>query len=201
MKIAAIALAGVLGFTASAQAVTYSTTIEATTFTGFPGLQTVANNLPGFGPQLFASTPFTFDLVNLGDSATTDAFSLVIFQTSFAADDFTAQPITVSFDFGSFGTVDVTGTTVADAGANAGFADFDVAQLRVSPTEAIEISITDTFYGTSGGVITPGAPGRGIPTLTFTLVPVPVPAALPLFLSAMALFGFLGYRRRETAAA
>ena len=68
---------------------------------------------------------------------------------------------------------------------------FSMSGPDTVPKELISL-ITDA----SGQIIGPGSLG----TMTFTLVQTPLPAALPLFLSALAGLGLLGWRRRQAGA-
>jgi hypothetical protein len=74
-------------------------------------------------------------------------------------------------------------------------ADFIMNGPDSDPKELISL-----ITATSGQLVGPGSLG----TMTFTLVPpsaVPLPAALPLFASALIVLGFIGYRRRTSRAA
>jgi hypothetical protein len=57
----------------------------------------------------------------------------------------------------------------------------------------------------SGDFSIPGTPGHSVSgTLNFgslTVATTPIPAALPLLVSALGGLGFVGWRRRESAAA
>jgi hypothetical protein len=199
MKTLALAAAA-LGLAAAADAATYTADVSAATYLGSPaeGLHVRAFNLSPVGRQVYTGSTVSFDLTDIGDSVTLDLFGLVSFEEAIDPDDLAPKPISVSFDFGSFsGTV--AGTTAG--GPAGGFADFGQVFVSLGGGLRMLISIADTAFASSGGTFTPGRPGLGTVTATFTLAPVPLPASLGLGAASLGLLGLLAWRRHRRAAA
>lgn len=196
---AALALMGT-----AAQATTYSVDVTATPFRipGAPGLQTRAVNLSPTGPQNFNGATYSFDLDNIGDSVSMAVYGLVAFDSPINDDDLLPRPSTATFDFGSLGAVTAEGVSYAVGLGLTGyaFATFVPTMIRVSPTEAILISLSDTIFGTDGhGVFTENRAGIGYVNATFTLASIPLPATLPLVLAGLGAMGAVASRRRKSA--
>ena len=202
MKKLLLAAAAILSFATVAEAATYNTHVTAVPFRvpGAPGLQTRAIILAPSGAQNFNGADYSFDLNNLGDSASMDIFGLVQYDAPYGADDLLPQPIKTTFDFGgAIGNITLTGASYAVLGnPSHALATFMSDIIRISATQGIVISIKDTIFGVNE---VEGRPGMGLVNATFTLAAVPLPAALPLSLVALGAMGFVGRRRKSKLAA
>lgn len=191
----------------AASATTFSPFVTANAYRQAPatsGLQARATKIADSGPQDFTGATYTFDLNVIGDSVTKNIYVLVAFDSPIDPDDVLLRPSTATFDFGALGSVMVLGTSMAAGSGLSGYAiaTFVSDFIRVSATEGIKISLSDTFFATdSFGNFVTGTPGKGIVAATFTLAPVPLPAALPLSLAALGLMGFVARRRKSNTAA
>jgi hypothetical protein len=191
----------------AAGATTFSPFVTANAYRQAPatsGLQARATKIADSGPQDFTGATYTFDLNVIGDSVTKNIYVLVAFDSPIDTDDVLLRPSTATFDFGALGSVTVLGTSMAAGSGLSGYAiaTFVSDFIRVSATEGIKISLSDTIFATdSFGNFVTGTPGKGIVAATFTLAPVPLPAALPLSLAALGLMGFVARRRKSNTAA
>lgn len=196
-----------LAFAGAADAATYSVDVTANPFRApnQPGLQTRAVVLSPSGPQNFNGATYTFDLTNVGDSASMDIYGLVAFDAPIDPDDVLPRPSTASFDFGAgIGSIVINGTTQAIANASLpttlgyALATFTSDIIRVAPGLGIKITLADTVFGTdANGNFTVNRDGVGFVNATFTLATVPVPAGGLLLLTALG--GVAALRRRKTA--
>lgn len=206
MKFAAIALAGALAFAGSAEAVSFTGSASFSQGLNFtnPGFQVRAVNLPNFGPQGFVSAALDFDLENIGDSSSFDLFVIRTLQSAIDGNDGIASPFALTFSFGQ-GSTTVTGTTFAQTvdGITQGFITFDNdGFINLGNATALVVSLADRTYNAgTQGFFTPGKDNGALVDVEFSLAAVPLPAALPLFLSALGLMGFLGRRRQAAIAA
>ena len=89
---------------------------------------------------------------------------------------------------------------------------YEIDLSPTGPLSGVTLIANDIMTGTwsTSGINNPGNGNQqGISHLSIynSLIPnnstpeIPLPAALPLFLSAMGWFGFLGWRRRRAASA
>ena len=207
MKKILLTCASVCMLASAASATTFSPFVTADAYRQAPatsGLQTRATKIANSGPQDFTGATYTFDLNAFGDSVTKNIYGLVAFDSPIDPDDVLPRPSTATFDFGALGSVTVLGTSMAVGSGLSGYAiaTFVSDFIRVSATEGIKISLSDTIFATdSFGNFVTGTPGKGIVAATFTLAPVPLPAALPLSLAALGLMGFVARRRKSNTAA
>ncbi|MCB1333337.1 MAG: hypothetical protein KDK26_06730 [Roseivivax sp.] len=211
MKPLILAAATILGLAGAAQAANYDVFVTANPFRspGAPGLQTRAVTLSPSGPQNFNGAGYSFSLANIGDTVSMWVYGLVSYDSPINADDLTPRPTSATFDFGAYGKRSITGESYAVANGPLPTTDgFALAEFfgqsvrfKVSPTEQLVVSLTDTVFGSTGGLtnFTDGRRGIGMVQANFSLSPVPLPAALPLGLAALGALGFVG-RRRKTAA-
>ncbi len=202
MKKLLMALVAGLVLISPVQAATYSVDITADPYRvpGAPGLQTRAVVLAPSGSQNFNGSTISFDLTNPGDSFSADIYGLVTFETAVDPDDFIASPSTATFDFG-FAVQTILGTTGAvQVGQSiSALAQFIDGFVDIGGGQRILISLTNTVFGAGTGLFTNGRPGVGFVNATFTLAAVPLPASLPLGVSALALLGLLARRRKPAA--
>ncbi len=187
----------------TASATTYSVDVTANPYRapGQPGLQTRAVVLSPSGAQNFNGSTISFALNNNGDSFSTDIFGLVHYDAPVNADDLIPRPSTATFDFG-LGSATLQGTTVAlgsIGGPGPALATYLYGRVIISATQQIRITLTDTIFGSNNGTFVNGRPGVGIVNATFTLAAVPVPATLPLIVSALGMMGFVARRRKAAA--
>jgi hypothetical protein len=207
MKKILLTCASVCMLASAASATTFSPLVTANAYRQAPassGLQTRATTLSNTGPQAFTGATYSFDLNAIGDSVSKDIYGLVAFDSPIDPDDVLPRPSTATFDFGALGSVTVLGTSMAVGSGTVGYAiaTFVSDFIRVSATEGIKISISDTIFATdSFGNFVTGSAGKGVVNATFTLAAVPLPAALPLSLGALGLMGFVGRRRKSKTAA
>ena len=101
-------------------------------------------------------------------------------------------------------------TATMQFSAYLGSALIETFQADVPPTFD---ATPQQFYGFSGvifnrivvsmidPVLGPPCCGANLDNVSFNVTPVPIPAALPLLMSALGFFGFLGWRRKRLAAA
>ncbi len=201
-----LSCAMLLGVASAAQAATYTVDITADPYRvpGAAGLQTRAVVLENTGPQNYNGSSVSFDLTNEGDSFTTDIFGLVAYDNNINADDLIESPSSASFSISGVGSAVLDGVSAAFGSGISGFALATYATnfIRVSATEAIFISLADTEFATDGlGNYVQGRSGVGFVEATFTLAPIPVPAALPLAATGLGLLGFAARRRKQKKAA
>lgn len=206
MKKFLLACAAVASLSGAANATTFSVDVTADPYRATPannGLQTRAVVLASSGPQNFEGATYSFDLTTIGDSTSFDIYGLVAFDSPIDADDLVPQPSTATFDFGALGSITIQGVSQAIAlgslPTTAGYAiaTFISDTIRVSATEGIRITLSDTIFGTDGnGNFVTGRAGVGFVNATFTLAAVPVPAALPLSLLALGALGVAARRRK-----
>ncbi len=209
MKKIILALAATLGLASAASAATYSTFVTATPFRapGQPGLQTRAVVLSPSGPQNFNGATYSFDLANIGDTVTFDAFGLVHYDAPLGTDDLIASPSTATFDFGAFGTRTISGVTygVGSVGSAIAYAVADYTStisFNVGGGLRLLVELADFEFGSGDtGVFVNGRDGVGFATATITLAAVPLPATLPLAFGAIGLLGFAARRRKAAAQA
>ena len=205
MKKLLLAAATMLAFAGAAEATTYNTYVTATPYRvpGQAGLQTRAVTLSASGPQNFEGASYSFDLNNLGESASMNLYGLVQYDAPLGADDLIPRPSTATFNFGGLiGSITLLGTSVGVLGnPDYAIATFVSDVIRISSTQGILISIRDTIFGTDGVNFVNGRPGIGLVNATFTLAAVPLPAALPLSLLALGAIGVAGRRRKSALAA
>lgn len=201
MKKTLFALASVLALATGAQAATYSFDVTANPFRvpGAPGLQTRAYVLQASGPQNFNGAMYTTADLNVGESQDIDVYGLVHFDAPLGADDLDAKPSTATFDFGAFGTRTILGTTVGRLDTNDAYADFgDAISFAVGGGLRIIVTLADTVFGVdSQDNFVNGRAGFGLVTATITVAAVPVPATLPLGLSALGLMALVARRRKS----
>lgn len=206
MKKFFLACVAVASLAVAADAATYSVDVTATPFRvpGQPGLQTRAVVLSPSGPQTFNGATYSFDLANLGDSVSMNIYGLVHYDAPLDADDLIPRPSTATFNFGGpIGSITILGTTVGVMGTPASaLATFISGIIRVAPATGIRITLADTTFGDDGNNFVNGRAGIGFVNATFELASIPVPASLPLSLTALGLMGFVAQRRksRKTAA-
>lgn len=200
MKKFLLACAALVSLSGAAAATTYSVDVTANPYRvpGQPGLQTRAVVLAPSGPQNFNGATYTFDLVNIGDSTSMNIYGLVHYDGPLDADDLIPRPSTATFDFGGvIGAITIVGETFARMATQDALATFVSGLIRVSATEGIRISLSDTVFGNNGTNFVNGRAGVGFVNATFTLATVPVPASLPLSLTALGLMGFVAQRRKS----
>lgn len=201
MKKFLLSCVAALSISGAADAATYSVDVTATPFRvpGMDGLQTRAFVLSPSGAQNFNGATYSFDLVNAGDSVSMDVYGLVHFNASLDADDLIPRPSTATFDFGgAIGSITILGTSFGVAGAPASaLATFVSGIIRVAPGLGIQITLADTVFGTDGTAFVRSRAGIGFVNATFELASIPVPASLPLSLTALGLMGFVAQRRKS----
>ncbi|MCF7702196.1 hypothetical protein [Loktanella sp. M215] len=175
----------------------FTTAINATN----PGLQAKAAVVKNSGSQVFMSAPLSFGLDAVGDSFTADLFIVRTLQKALDGNDTMAKPFTLAFSFGQ-GTTSVSGTTYAQTagGMTYGVIDFtNGGFINLRDGTALRVSLNDaTFNAGPAGTFTPGKANGALVNATFTLSPVPVPASLPLGLSAILMMAFVAKRRKST---
>ncbi|MFN4128279.1 MAG: hypothetical protein ACK4GC_00445 [Paracoccaceae bacterium] len=191
----------VVGITGAANAATYSVDVTANPYRdpGQPGLQTRAIVLAPSGPQNFNGATYSFDLTDLGDTTSMDIYGLVHYDAPLDADDLIPRPSTATFNFGgTIGSITILGTTVGVMGTPASaLATFISGIIRVAPATGIQITLADTAFGDDGSAFVNGRAGVGFVNATFELATIPVPASLPLSLTALGLMGFVAQRRKS----
>lgn len=205
MKTFLAATVSALALATAANATTFDPFVTATSYRdpGQPGLQTRVWKLENTGSLEFLGATRSFTLSALGDTSVVDLYRITHFDVPFDLDDLTASPATTTFDFGPLGTVNFMGTVNAQATGPAApptlpaVLSFPGAQkITVSATEALRITMGNTFFGPQSGQA-----GAQIVQATFQLVPVPLPAGLPLALLGLGALGALAARRKKAAAA
>jgi|GEM_PF-6789167 len=188
-----------LGISGAAHAASYSVDVTANPFNqaNLPGLNTRAFVLSPSGPQNYTGSTISFDLSNVGDTTgPIDLYGLVTFETAVDSDDLIPQTSTATFDFG-FASRTIQGTTKAVLGSpDYALAQFVDSAINIGGGLRILITLADTVFGTDGVSFVQGRPGIGFVNATFTLAEVPLPATLPLGLSAIGLMAFVARRRR-----
>lgn len=201
-----LSCAMLLGVASAAQAATYTVDVSAFPFRapGQDGLQTRAVVLSPVGAQNYNGSSVSVNLANYGDTFTTDIFGLVALDDDIEADDVIPQTTSASFSISGIGSTVLSGVSQAFGSGVSGFALASYANgfIRLNATDAIFISLADTEFGTDGaGNYVQGRPGVGFVEATFTLAPIPVPAALPLAATGLGLLGFAARRRKQKRAA
>ena len=201
----AIAAMSSLGGAASAATVSFTGSSFFTTPINVtnPGIQAKAVVIPNSGSQTYTSTPLSFGLNAVGDSFTTDLFIVRTLRSTLENNDTTARPFTLAFSFGQ-GDTSVSGTTYAQTAGGQTYGVLDFANggfINLGDGTVLRISLNDaTFNAGPAGFFTPGKVDGALVAATFTLSPVPVPASLPLGLSAILMMAFLARRRTSAAA-
>lgn len=205
MKKILLTCASVFMLAGAANAATYTPFVTANPYFAVPptsGLNVKAASLSNSGAQAFNGATYTFDLTNVGDSASMDIFSLITFDAPIDADDLVPKPSTATFDFGGIiGAITLMGTTSAVSSMGYAIATYVSDVINVGGGQGIVVSLSDTIFATDGTSFVNGSAGKGFVNATFTLAAVPVPAALPLSLAALGLMGFVGRRRKSNTAA
>ena len=207
MKTFAMAIAAMsfLGGAASAATVTFTGASFFTTPINSvnPGIQAKAVEIPTGGAQTFVSAPLSFGLDAVGDSFAADLFIVRTRQSTLDGNDTTARPFTLAFSFGQ-GDTSVSGTTYAQTAGGQTYGVLDFANggfINLGDGTALRIRLNDaTFNAGPTGFFTPGKADGALVAATFTLSPVPVPASLPLGLSAILMMAFVARRRTSAAA-
>ena len=148
------------------------------------------NNLATTGSLVFGQTPAEGpDCCDTGQFWNEDEFGLL-------RADFETLANTVSIDF-YFDDDDVGSLRGYDSLGNLLAFDF-ASERETSRTMSIHRPENDIAYVLAGG-----SPGEGLfldnLQVTNNIPPIPIPAALPLFLSGLGLLGFLGWRRTRAA--
>jgi hypothetical protein len=121
------------------------------------------------------------------------------------------DPLSVVFNFSQpsngSGTVAGTGSETVTGG----FFGLTAADGTITWTPSLPIAFgaslltivlsLETFHDESGGFFDPANPNQSVNVdATFTLIATPIPAALPLFASALGALCFAGWRRKRKAA-
>ena len=206
MKSLAMAIAAMLFLGGAASAATVSFTGSSFFTTPInsvnPGVQAKAAVIPNSGAQTFVSAPLSFDLDAVGDSFTIDLFIVRTLRSTLESNDSTARPFTLAFSFGQ-GDASISGTTYAQTAGGQTYGVLDFVRggfINLGDGTALRISLDDaTFNAGPAGFFTPGKANGALVAANFMLSPVPVPASLPLGLSAILMMAFVTCRRTSTA--
>jgi hypothetical protein len=194
-----MAAVAALSIGTAAQAATISATASFTQPMNISGtaLQAKAVIIPNHGPQGFVSSSFSADLVNIGDSFTTDLFVVRTLNSTVKANEPNPRPFALQFAT-SVGTASLTGTTYGKTQGSTSFGVMDFtgpAFINIGGGQRLKISMADVFFNEGpAGFYTPGKANGGIASVTLSLAEVPVPASFPLLLAALG--GMAWVRRR-----
>lgn len=205
-KLLLAAVIAAASFASIAEATTYSPFVTANPYrqtSATSGLEVRAIVLSPKGPQAFNGATYNFDLTNIGDTFSTDIYGLVHYDSPLNPDDLIPRPGTATFNFGgSIGSLILQGLTYAVDGApQHAIATYQSGMIQVGAALAIMVSLADTTFGTDGTSFVAGRAGIGFVNATFTLASIPLPATLPLGLSALGLLGFMSRRSKPKLAA
>lgn len=204
MKKLILGMVAAIGLAGAAQAASYSIDVTAQPFRvpGEAGLQTRAFVMSPSGPQNYEGSTSSFDLTNVGDTATADLFGMVHYDAPINADDLLHKAMSVTFDFGAYGTRKILGESFAvfASGGDPDHAEVDFLapiSFNIGGGLRILVELADTHFGTFNDIFTNGRPGFGNVTATYTLAAVPLPAALPMGMGALGLMAFVARRRKS----
>ncbi len=184
-------------FAGSAGAATYNVDVTASTVLAFPGTLTKAVVTDPSGPQDFAGASDTIELTNIGDVDTSVTFGLVSWESVLDAEDLSPLPVFTSFDIGGLGIVSVLGSFAAASDFSSVIATFGFGRVTVDALSQILVTIAPVTFATDGSSYITGRGGYKDVEVTFSLVPIPLPATLPLAILGLAGLGFAARRRRS----
>ena len=218
-------LASACGFAAQAEAATTMTTLgndtpgfnDGDTPALFPDILNAQNGQPapfdaGIGNELFGpdfSASWTFNYAPIGDPIISASITVGIFDHDSAASGDQVASFTVESET-------LTGSmNTAFEGHGGGDAEYNVYTVTIPASGFLDLAdgVAAAALGLQGPGLQTALPifGGGVSetnfngahlifsTLTVETGVVPVPAALPLFGSAMAALGFVGWRKRRAA--
>jgi hypothetical protein len=205
MKKLIAAFVAALSLATAAQAVTITGTSSFSPAINVvnPGLQAKAVVLSNTGAQTYVSSALNFDLVNVGDSFTTDLFVVRVLSSAVALDDYIAKAFGYNFAL-NVGSAGLTGTTyAADSGATtSGVFDVDgPVTIALGGGIGLVVSMSDLLFNTGPlGSFTPGKENGAVASVTFTLATIPLPASALMLLAALGGLGVAARRRTSLAA-
>lgn len=216
MKKIILALVAALGLAGAAEATTISGAYVFNPVFNVvnPGFQIKAVKLANSGSQVPNFSILTgLDSVTsaVGSTQTVNLFVLRTLQTKFEPgkpgkpDDGKLSPFGLQFNIQGFGGALLSGVTYAVNALGGAYGVFDVTSahgdIYLGAGKHLFIDVADAIFnkGTATGFYAPGKANGAVISAKFTIgvSSVPLPAALPMGMGALALMGFVGRRRKN----